>query len=156
MTVPSAVGVARADLLSGALFPDMYEAILGIDDSERRAMAQAETVANLPNAAETVHATLFHDFTENPTGASVHQMASVRRARDYLEEAGVAVTLQESSGDPASEILSVADKQDADLICLAGRKRTPAGKAVFGSVTQEVILNANRPVLVCSSGEGDD
>lgn len=134
----------------------MYEVILGIDDSERRGIAQAETVADLPNAAETVRATLFHDFTENPTGASVHQVASVRRARDHLEEAGVEVTLQESSGDPAPEILALADERDADLICLAGRKRTPAGKAVFGSVTQEVILNSNRPVLVCSPGEADD
>jgi nucleotide-binding universal stress UspA family protein len=134
----------------------MYEIILGIDDSERRAIAQAETVVGLPNAAETVHATLFHDFTENPTGASVHQVASVRRASDHLGEAGVAVTLEESSGDPAREILALADERDADLVCLAGRKRTPASKAVFGSVTQEVILNANRPVLVCSPGQADD
>lgn len=134
----------------------MYEVILGIDNSERRSIAQAETVADLPNAPETVHATLFHDFTENPTGASVHQVASVRRAKEHLEEAGVDVTLQASSGDPAREILARADERDADLVCLAGRKRTPAGKAVFGSVTQEVILNADRPVLVCSPGEGDD
>ncbi len=131
----------------------MYEVILGIDNSEERALAQAETVADLPNAAETVHVTLLHDFTENPTGASVHQVASVRRAREYLEDAGVAVTLAESSGDPAAEILRIADQEDADLVCLAGRKRSPAGKAVFGSVTQEVILNANRPVLVCSPTE---
>ncbi len=156
MTVPSGVGVVRSDLGAEPLSPHMYEVILGIDDSERRAIAQAETVADLPNAAETVHATLFHDFTENPTGASVHQMASVRRAKEHLEEAGVAVSLQESSGDPAQEILALAEERDADLVCLAGRKRTPAGKAVFGSVTQEVILNANRPVLVCSPSEAED
>lgn len=131
----------------------MYEIVLGIDNNEDRALAQAETVIDLPGAGEDIHATLFHDFTENPTGASVHQVASVRRAKERLEEAGIQVSLDESSGDPATEILDLADEQDADLVCLAGRKRTPTGKAIFGSVTQEVILSTDRAVLVCSPEE---
>lgn len=131
----------------------MYEIVLGIDNNEERALAQAETVADLPGAGEDIHATLFHDFTENPTGASVHQVAAVRRAKERLEEAGISVTLDESSGDPATEILDLADEQDADVVCLAGRKRTPTGKAIFGSVTQEVILSTDRAVLVCSPEE---
>lgn len=131
----------------------MYEVILGIDADEARASAQAETVANLPCAAEEVHATLFHDFVDNPQGASVQQVGSVRRASDRLEAAGVRVTLAESSGDPAAAILEEADGLDADLVCLAGRKRSPTKKAILGSVTQEVILNTDRPVLVCSSDD---
>ncbi len=130
----------------------MYQVILGIDGSTDRALAQAETVVDLPCAADGIEATLLHDFTSNPRGASVHQIESVRRAKERLESAGVPVTLGESSGEPAEQILRTAEEMDADLICLAGRKRSPAGKAVFGSVTQEVILNTNRPVLVCSPG----
>jgi nucleotide-binding universal stress UspA family protein len=96
--------------------------------------------------------TVLHDFTNNPSGASVTQVASVRRARDRLEEGGIEVDLAESSGDPAEAIIETADELDADMIVLAARKRTPTGKVIFGSVTQAVILGTERPVLVCSAG----
>lgn len=130
---------------------DMYEILLAIDDHEERALAQAEAVANLPGRDE-IRAVLFHDFTDNPTGASVTQIAAVRRAADALEDADVEVAYEESSGDPAETILATARDRDADCVCVAGRQRTPAGKVLFGSVTQAVILNADRPVLVCGAG----
>lgn len=130
----------------------MYEIVLAIDTDEDRARTQARTVAGLPGAADDVHATLFHDFTSNPEGGSVNQVAAVRRAREILEDAGIEVTLEESSGDPGRAIVELADDRDADLICLAGRKRSPAGKALFGSVVQDVFLETDRPVLLCSAG----
>lgn len=128
----------------------MYEIIAGIDEDEDRAVAQAETIANMPLDADEVHVTILHDFQDNPSGASVSQVRSVRRASDIFEDAGIEVTLEESSGDPANAIVELADERDADLIVIAGRKRSPTGKLLFGSVTQEVILNTTRPVTVCS------
>ena len=124
---------------------------MAIDTDEDRAIAQAETVADLPGADQAVHATLLHDFTHNPEGGSVGQVAAVRRAREVLEDAGIEVTLEESSGDPGNAIVDLADEVDADLICVAGRKRSPAGKALFGSVTQDVFLGTDRPVLLVSA-----
>jgi nucleotide-binding universal stress UspA family protein len=59
-----------------------------------------------------------------------------------------------SSGDPAQAIIDVADEADADLIVVGGRRRSLAGKALFGSVTQRVILNAGRSVLVTGDPDG--
>lgn len=132
----------------------MYTVVVGIDDSEERAIAQAEALSDLPGSDE-MRAILLHDFTTNPSGASVSQVASVRRARERLEEAGVETELAESSGEPAQAILREAEEADADMICLAGRKRTPTGKVLFGSVTQAVILESTRPVLVCSTESGE-
>ncbi|EMA00712.1 Nucleotide-binding universal stress protein, UspA family [Haloarcula vallismortis] len=131
----------------------MYEIVAGIDKSEARGTAIAEAITEIPMDASQVRVTLLHDFEENPEGASVDQVASVRRAREVLEEAGVEVALEESSGEPADAILRLADEQDADMIVVAGRKRTPTGKVLFGSVTQSVILGTDRSVLVCSGEE---
>ncbi|MDT3437026.1 universal stress protein [Haloarcula sp. 1CSR25-25] len=131
----------------------MYEIVAGVDKSEARGTAIAEAITEIPMDASQVRVTLLHDFEENPEGASVDQVASVRRAREVLEDAGVEVTLEESSGEPADAILRLADEQDAEMIVVAGRKRTPTGKVLFGSVTQSVILGTDRSVLVCSGKE---
>lgn len=49
-------------------------------------------------------------------------------------------------GDPVDEILAVAGEVDARYLVVGGRRRSPAGKAIFGSITQSVLLNADRPV----------
>lgn len=126
----------------------MYEILIPVDLDEARALSQAETVSGLPHAAEEIHATLLHVFMDNEEGASVNQVAAVRETQERLEAEGVTVSLTERSGDPASEILEHMDETDVDMVCLAGRKRTPAGKVLFGSVTQSVILGTEKPVLV--------
>lgn len=125
----------------------MYEVLVPIDQNESRAIAQAKAVAALPAADSEVRAILTHIFTDNPTGASVTQVGSVRRARETLEDAGVEYVLDEESGSPADEIVEIADERDVDAICVAGRKRSPTGKALFGSVSQNVILDTDRTVI---------
>lgn len=131
----------------------MYHIVMAVDKSEERAVSEADAVLGLPRDPSDIHVTILHDFTDNPSGASVTQVSSVRRAQDKLEDAGVDVELTESSGDPAEAIISTADELDADMIVLAARKRTPTGKVLFGSVTQAVLLGTDRPVLVCGEGK---
>jgi nucleotide-binding universal stress UspA family protein len=56
-------------------------------------------------------------------------------------------------GDVVEEILAAANKHDARYIVIGGRKRTPAGKALFGSATQSILLNADRPVVTVMTEE---
>jgi nucleotide-binding universal stress UspA family protein len=126
----------------------MYHVVIGVDDNEERAMACARAVADLPGEASETRVTVIHSFTDNPSGASASQLASVREATEFLEAEGFDVEVNESSGDPADQLLEAAREADANLIVLGGRKRSPTGKALFGSVTQSVILNAERPVMV--------
>jgi nucleotide-binding universal stress UspA family protein len=134
----------------------MYEYLIAVDGDEARATAQAQTVADQPKNAEDIRATILHVFSGGGEAESVQQIAAVRLARDILEDAGIEVTLDETSGDPTTAILETAEHVDAKRICVAGRKRTPTGKVLFGSVSQGVILSTTRPVLVCSADETHD
>ncbi len=50
-------------------------------------------------------------------------------------------------GDPTEEILAVADEIEPRYLVVGGKNRSPTGKALFGSVTQSVILNSEYPVV---------
>jgi nucleotide-binding universal stress UspA family protein len=50
-------------------------------------------------------------------------------------------------GNPTDEILAASESTDARYLVIGGRKRSPVGKATFGSVTQSIILNSNLPTV---------
>lgn len=133
----------------------MYRVLLPVDTNESRARAQADYVAELPEAETAVEAIVLHVFTEDEASEprDVTRVGSVRRARERLDDAGVDVTLLEDSLDAVDNILAYADEYDVASIVLGGRKRSPAGKAMFGSVTQSVIYDTDRPVVVTGGGD---
>jgi nucleotide-binding universal stress UspA family protein len=50
-------------------------------------------------------------------------------------------------GDPGNCILKLAEELNVSLIVIGVRKRSPAGKLLFGSTAQHVILNSEKPVV---------
>ena len=50
---------------------------------------------------------------------------------------------------PADGILSVADKQDCDLIVMASHGRRGLSRLVLGSQANHVVTHSKRPVLIC-------
>ncbi|MFC4543111.1 universal stress protein [Halosolutus amylolyticus] len=142
----------------------MHRVLIPVDTNEDRALAQAKYVASLPHADESVEAYLLFVFTDEGEDLpkefeqfkSASRIGSVRAAQEHLEDHDVDVTILEDSGDTEDDILEWADEYDADAIVLGGRKRSPVGKAVFGSVTQSIILNTDRPVVVTGAGGDED
>lgn len=51
-------------------------------------------------------------------------------------------------GTIPDDLIQVAEEENCDHIFVSGKKRSPAGKAVFGDVAQSVILQFDGPVTV--------
>lgn len=75
-----------------------------------------------------------------------HRRTVVRDVAAVHEDRDVDVTVRGAVGPHGESIVRTAEDVDADLVYVGGRRRSPAGKAVFGSTAQEVLLNAPAPV----------
>lgn len=131
----------------------MYKVLVPLDSSRERERGQISALLGLPVDEDELEIVLTHVLTAEEEQAPKEmqrpeRMNLVKEARQTLEEQGFSVTVRSSRSPPQEGILDLADKIDADHIVLGGRKRSPTGKALFGSVTQGVILNTDRPVTV--------
>jgi len=142
----------------------MYHVLLPVDGDEDRLDKQLETLRTLPGQDELAVTVLYvHeevDTMADEAGKSVIESVNeaigelqglpetIERAADELEAAGTPTDVVETQGKPTDRIIEAADELDANAVLIAGRGRTPVGKAVFGSVTQGVILRGKRPVIV--------
>lgn len=57
------------------------------------------------------------------------------------------VETQGRVGEPADKILAEANHIDPRYIVIGAKRRSPVGKALFGSTAQEILLNAQHPVI---------
>jgi nucleotide-binding universal stress UspA family protein len=73
---------------------------------------------------------------------------AVETATDVLEGLDVEYDVTGIVGEPARSVLAVAESRDVDHVFLSGRRRSPTGKALFGDVTQDVLLEFDGFVTV--------
>ncbi|UWG47768.1 Nucleotide-binding protein, UspA family [Halanaeroarchaeum sp. HSR-CO] len=75
--------------------------------------------------------------------------SALESATERLENAGVSNETMKRDGNPEREIRTVADEIDADLLVLGSHGKSPREKvAGLGSVSESVVTNAERPVMV--------
>ena len=66
----------------------------------------------------------------------------------HLNECGVAFELTQPVGvDTAEELLKAMGRDDAELLVIGVRHRSPVGKLLLGSVSQRLLLECPKPVL---------
>jgi nucleotide-binding universal stress UspA family protein len=86
-------------------------------------------------------------LSRNMRGRSICRYA--RRSWLSLPPKGVArISAEPSFGDPAQEIMTVAQDRQADLIVVGSRGHGRLAGLLLGSVTQKVVSLAHCPVVV--------
>jgi nucleotide-binding universal stress UspA family protein len=144
--------------------------LLAVGPSDKdRAEALAEAVVEVakPSDADVVLAHVFTDAEFSQTAerlgfgetadpdevAKRHQ--TVRTMTKLFDDAGVKYSIRGAVGEHAEEIIDLAQDVEADRVVVGGRKRSPTGKAVFGSTAQAVMLDAPCPVTFVRGENGD-
>jgi len=137
---------------------------VGADDADRvEALAQAVRDVAGPAGASVVIA---HVFTEEQFAEVTERMdfdgnadpdevaarhGTVRELRAAFEGSGIDISVRGSVGDHGAGVVDLCGAVGADMVFVGGRRRSPTGKAVFGSTAQEILLEAPCPVTFVRS-----
>ncbi|MBP1986497.1 universal stress protein [Halolamina salifodinae] len=142
----------------------MYRILLPVDHDPDRLDEQLDALFDLPGQAElSVTVIHIHEEVDIPADEAGEYIIdslnrdiaelqgipeTVDRAVSELEDAGIFDDLQTAVGEPIDEIIEAGESLDVDAYLLAAKRRSPVGKAIFGSVTQGIIARAEQPVIV--------
>ena len=81
-----------------------------------------------------------------------HLMTQGKEATHYVETAGKIVNVEVEpvvlEGNPASEIVNFAEKNDVELIVMGTLGKTGVQRFLLGSVAENVVRHSKVPVLV--------
>ena len=91
---------------------------------------------------------------ESYVDARFAQPDEVHDVERHLSECGVEFELTQPVGvDTAEELLKAVGRDDAELLVIGIRHRSPVGKLLLGSVSQRVLLECPKPVLAVKPDE---
>lgn len=78
--------------------------------------------------------------------AADDDMAAIRKT---LADSGVEHDVRQlvRGFEPAEDLISIAEANEAELLVIGLRRRSPVGKLILGSNAQRVLLDAPCPVL---------
>lgn len=86
--------------------------------------------------------------------AGFAQAGDVRGLEALLDECGVPFEVQQPVGVYAADaLLTAMERDDAELLVIGLRHRSPVGKLLLGSVSQRVLLECPKPVLAVKPPE---
>ncbi|WP_025779722.1 universal stress protein [Brevibacterium sp. VCM10] len=113
-------------------------------DSSDEVLEQAIAAARRENAA--VQAVVFG--TDTTTAPSTSPLAECTKLGAALAEAKLDYAVHRAGPDAAEQILGLAADHGAALIVMSTKRRSPVVKLLLGSSAQQVILEAECPVLL--------
>ncbi len=134
------------------------------DDRALKAVTEAAEIARVfGETVHVVHVLSRSEFveleqTEYKKSGTAADLERVRNHAAKLAEKTVGDKMPDVDteyvglvGDAADKVLEYAAEQSARYIVVGPRKKSPTGKVLFGSVSQQILLNSECPVVVTMS-----
>lgn len=86
---------------------------------------------------------------EYDLSAKAQAEAELKIVEDRLAASGLEHDVRQlvRGFEPAEDLISIAEANDAELLVIGLRRRTPVGKLILGSNAQRILLDAHCPVL---------
>lgn len=143
----------------------MIERVLIATEDSRERMLPIVEHAVVIVAALDADVTLLHVYTESEfdrrldefemSSADPSDIAKrnqmIREAAEVFHKRDVDVSVDAAVGDPATMVIKYVEEHGVDHVFLGGRRRSPSGKALLGSVAQDVLLSVDVPCTVKTS-----
>ena len=120
--------------------------LLHVSDAPKEQFVIAE-----PPGLDADSATLYEDTLRDRLHREIQQLMTETVCR--FHEAGLEVEPVIINGNPADEIVRIAESRKASLIVVGAHGRTGLSHAFLGSVSADVIRRALQPVLVVRGSE---
>jgi nucleotide-binding universal stress UspA family protein len=123
-------------------------------EQSQKVLQEAKQLADaFDDSLQIVHVVAYDD-TDLDIGVAAQETDDrmVTIAKDQVHEiVGDSVAEYEAVGlfgdEVAPELLEYLEDVDVRYLVIGGRRRSPVGKALFGSTAQKLLLNAEFPVV---------
>ena len=131
-------------------------AAIDIDERCDAIISEADSLAEaFDEELHVMHANSLSDLREVSSSDAAKKRTIVEQFEDEIVEitSPIADDIVPvcAIGQPATQVVDYADRHDVSYVVIGGRRRSPVGKALFGSTAQKILLNAPCPVVVTLS-----
>jgi nucleotide-binding universal stress UspA family protein len=144
------------------VFTNILIAIDGSDASQR-ALVRAVDEARVWNAKlhvlYVVETGLFSSLPSDNTVEIMYRVLEkegttvLERAKKYAAEKGITVTTHIKQGHAGSEVIALADQENADLIIVGSHGKSQADRLLIGSVSTFVVSHSKVTSMVVRSSQ---
>lgn len=132
--------------------------LIAVGGEEMNAKPIAEHVAEIADGVGAT-VTLFRAFSEQEFSGWLDEMGYdsadpvelaqrhrvVTDIADVLRASQVELNVDAAVGPTAESVVDYVDQHDVDHVFIGGRRRSPTGKALLGSVSQQILLQLDIP-----------
>lgn len=112
--------------------------LAGVEGGEESKIVVENTLERADDAGDSVTFAVFSNPGEEQELESIKTFVA-----DALADSAVEAEVIEIEGDPASELVSLAECEAYDQVVVGGGRLTPTGKRYLGQITEFVVLNSD-------------